>query len=428
MTIRLTKEELLELIIKFKNNELTKEEKALIENTPLENITLLGLQGFYFYDYLNMYTSLYPHKFTESMVKSFRNKMGPINMDRLKKFLTIYPKHIEHTSQIVLFDEKNRTDFLSFLNNNIDLFERNMMPSFLKNDPAVLGYFNTKEEKEKKGMVFSDYDENWLHKDNGELIKLFTIKGSFPYTTKSDYIRLARGYYDSRMTMSDFCKTYGISNQNHFSLMLDQIEKENRQRKVQEEIVAGNNIIAELKTIGKMIIDGEISFEEYIKKYYKASHTVYLFREALGNEADIFDDIFSEQMYDYITREDCNVDAARLSTLFGIDFCFINAEEAASKTETQLVKKIKDYLKDKDGDTISRIIKGSSQQHIANDYGSAILINGEMYEITEQDKGDTIMYMASNDISVSERSYDYYLRQIILGNIEVEHKPSPFKK
>lgn len=426
MTTNLTKEDVQTIIEKHESGTLTEADKEIIENTKLSDVMYLSLYGVDYYAFLNVYATVCPRKFCEAIVKGDKNLPDGITLDRLITFLSFYPKHIQNVAITVSF-ERNIGKFMSFLGENINLFDENLLPKFLKNDPSVRSFYDNSETLRKQDKLFVDYDENWLHKDTKQLIRLFSINGEFKFTKKSDYLELAKEYYESHLTRSDFCKSHKISNEHNFSAMLNQVEKEAKIKEDNAEATE-KSLKKDLKKLGKEIIDGTLTFEEYLEKKYKTSHTLALFREALGADAGKFDAIISKQMYDYITRDDCNVNTAKLSTLFGLKFRFITSLEAYGVAEVPLEKAINNYIKFGDPKLISRIIKGSSQQYIASDYEGSITIDGTTYEITKQDRRDTLIYMVSKDIFISQRSYDYYLMQIAMGNIQVDKGINPTKK
>ena len=103
MKEKATKAVALLLIGKYYKGELTTGEKTLIENTPLSELVLLGLDTNFLNRYLHMYAELFPYKLQAYFASC--NYEIPAEFNRLIKFLREYPCHINLTSQKLLFND-----------------------------------------------------------------------------------------------------------------------------------------------------------------------------------------------------------------------------------------------------------------------------------------------------------------------------------
>ena len=427
MKEKATKASALLLIGKYYKGELTAGEKTLIENTPLSEIVLLGLDTNFLNMYLHMYAELFPYKLQAYFASC--NYEIPAEFNRLIKFLREYPCHINLTSQKLLFNSAVKAKFYKHMESNIGLFKREMLPSFLKTDPEINGYFIQEETKIRNGQLFSNKNEDWTDKETGLLIRLFTVNGTFPFKTKEDYIALADEYRYSQLLIPDFCKSRGISNPDNFKRMIDKLNKENKLNSAKEKSSEKRSLKDELKSVGTMVLNESIlSFEDYLEGYYKDSHSIALFEKAMRNEASNFSFVFSKLIYEYLMDENTDIDPVKLASLFGVDFRMITQAEFYSNTHTPLDIAIVDYTKyipNVDPNTLIRIIKEASWQYGTNNSEGAIQIDGKLYDYTVEDKDAVIDYMNKHGISISHRSFRYRLIQYLTGELEIDKTPQP---
>ena len=325
---------------------------------------------------------------------------------------------------------KHHNNFIQYIINNSENISFDSLPKCLSDVKEIQDLYDRKkrvyihDKFDKNG-----YDYNWLNKD-GKIIHFFSLLAEFPITSKQDYLKLAEEYKKSEMSINEFCNKYGISSVEGFKKMLNRIKDESNLAKEELEkvsIKSSTIFLKTSKTVFDRMLSGEISFDDYINNYYNSFHNIALIANIMNNnDCKKLYGIIGRDIIDYVINNENCIKIDRLSTFFDANYL-----KSAGNTDSLLCKEVIHFIRLNIGNSrylstddyqkmnkLKTILNAYSIHFSRNTIPSSFQFGNNEYMVTDEKIDETLAYIDDNGIILCMKTFNYYLKKILKGELE----------
>ncbi len=338
---------------------------------------------------------------------------GLINLNDIIETINDFPFTLSYLSREIL----NNDAFVNLVINNIKKEWYDYLPANIANIEEV----QRKCDRTSKIYLESGLDKNGYNMDclneDGELIQFFNLKANFPIKSKEDYFKLYKEYIDSKISVSSFCKKYGIDSIDGFNKFLKRVEGESFTNSSQIKAVK-SDVQKEFFQFSKenaiKIANRELSFEEFIndEKVNFNSTKVDLYFNALSSDDK---NKFAKVIIDYLENYPYLIKSNFMN--------FMNTgSNIASSNIALFIKKNlhmpsdREYLEKLHKEI--EIIKQHEKTYWRKDLYRTIIFKDNKYEVNDDVIDQAYSYCNDNHYHVSPRSMVYLTKEIAKGNID----------
>lgn len=323
---------------------------------------------------------------------------------------------------LLLFSRDNYTKHKKLLDSLVENIDEEMfdkLPSGVKCIDAVAKSVSRKTAMYKyDGYDSAGYDEKWLDKD-GNLIQFFDLIGNYKISSKEDYMYIVKKFTESRMSVRNFCRYYGIEDEDGFKKLLARFKKEDEEveiainehhKETKEAYCIGLQIIKEL------VANKEFSFDDYFKNSYSSYHEVLEFYKYASEEAK---KKFAIDFVDFILENEFNLPIEKIRTLLCDNNKDISLPGAylLGPTDKKKYHKATDILEKYNYYFCAKDALRTRYQ----------FPNGITATVTQDVIDQALIYMAQNDIYRCNKTVNHYIEQILLGELDYSEESQAVK-
>ena len=335
-----------------------------------------------------------------------------LDFDDIIKCIDLYPASILCLPQEVI---RNK-DFQNKLIENVKTEWYDFLPTSIANNLEVQKKCGrTAKIYLENGLDKNGYNRDWIN-GNGELIYFFKLKGDFPIKSKLDYYKLYKEYLDSRISVQNFCTKYGIDSIKGFNDFLKRVEAESLEdfSKIKDvKVDVQRNFYNLSKETAKKIVDGEISFEEFLNdsRYNFNSTRIDLYFNTLSfNDRNIFSTI----IMDYVEQNPYLVNRNFIKFLTSNNLKPTDSYNTFVRRNLQMPKD-REYIQ-KYKKQMSKI-KGHEKMYKRSDLYSTYIIRDKEYKVDDLIIDQAYAYATDNDYHISFISMSYLCKKIATGEL-----------
>ncbi len=273
-----------------------------------------------------------------------------------------------------------------------------------------------------RGNTFKqNLTDEWIDPATGKIVDYFTLGNNLQPRNKNDYMIIYNKYLEEKISVEAFCKKYRISSINGFNEMLERINAESyiegmKIKEIKDNVQ--NRFVRRVRSVTAQIVDNKMSTDELMNENFNNNYTLEKFIRLSSD--DEVKRAFCKKIIDYYVSKDA-------TTFTENDMNFLDYNSHKTSLYNKFNTFIKQYLvSPADNEYIRKLA------NVKTNLGRAVnvykrpkstysyTISGNTYEINNDIIDQAICYANNHHIFRSQVAINEIIRNIVLGNINIE--------